>query len=189
MSDVSICNLALQKLGAQRIVSLSDENKNARAVNACYEHERDLELRTHLWSFAKKRIALAPSSVAPAFDFSYAFPLPTDYIAWIPDPTISLDWSIESHEGALSILTNDGSVIYLRYIAKIEDTEQFDPLFQEALACRIAWQCCEEITQSNSKQAKITDDYTQAIRLAKRRNAFEVVPQEPVEDSWIWGRM
>ena len=43
-SVVGICNLALTKLGAARITSLTDDTKQARALNAIYEATRDAEL-------------------------------------------------------------------------------------------------------------------------------------------------
>ena len=78
ISDVAIANLALQKLGSGHITSLSQDDPSARAVNACYEQIRDMELRKHPWNFARKRTTLAPDATTPSFDFDYAFPLPSD---------------------------------------------------------------------------------------------------------------
>lgn len=190
MSEVSIGNLALQKVGASRIVSLSEDKKSARAINACYAHERDMELRRHAWNFSKTRIVLAPSAVAPAFDYGYAFPLPADYLSiWQFPLRPNVDWSFEQHEGSLCVLTNDGTSINLLYVARVEDTTRFDPLFEEALACRIAAQICEEITQSNSKLANVRQDYDMAIKSAKVANAVENLPRTPVEDDWVTARL
>jgi hypothetical protein len=187
-SDVSICNLALQKLGAKRITSLADNAVEAREVSACYEALRDKELRTYLWKFAKVRVILAPSSVTPAFTFGYAFPLPADYLRLIKPARIGLDWQIEQHDGALAILTNDGTSLSVRYIARVTNPALFDPAFVEMLACKIAWHCCEKITQSNTKKAAIMEEYNEAKAEARRTNAFELPYQPEPVDSWILAR-
>ena len=57
-SNVQIANSALTKLGAARIMSLSDNKKEAREINAIFELRRDHLLRSHNWSFAMERTTL-----------------------------------------------------------------------------------------------------------------------------------
>jgi hypothetical protein len=188
VSNVSIANLALQLLGAARIVTLSDDHKNARAVNSCFEFLRDRELRAHAWNFAIKRATLAPSSVEPEFDYDYAFPLPADYLRLLPPARHALDWNIEHVDNKSCIVTNDGDTLEIRYIARITDPTLFDMLFDYALAAKIADHCCEEITQSNTKKATAKQEYKDAIAEARKINAFEqTVPEEP-EDPWLAAR-
>src|SRR4051812_44976933 len=104
-SDVSICNLALQKLGATRIAALTDNSRNARAVAACYEQMRDRELRANPWNFAKARAQLAAAGTAPAFDYNNAFPLPTDFLRLILPQQVGLDWRMESQDNQRVILS------------------------------------------------------------------------------------
>lgn len=58
-SSVGIANIALSKIGAQRIVSFSENTENARLLNAIYGTIRDEVLRVHPWNFAIKRTAPA----------------------------------------------------------------------------------------------------------------------------------
>lgn len=187
-SDVSICNLALQKLGTGRIVSLSENSVEAREVSACYEAMRDKELRAYFWNFAKTRVTLAPSAVTPDFTFTYAFPLPADFLRLIKPARLGLDWQIERHDGALALLTNDGDTLEVRYIAKITNPALFDPCFVEMLACKIAWQCCEKITQSNTKKVAIMEEYREHRAEARKTNAFELPSQPEPVDSWLAAR-
>ena len=187
LSQVRVANLALQKLGATEIVSMDEDTRERRAITRCYTMLRDRELRAHSWNFSIKRAVLAPSSVAPAFEFAKAFPLPSDCLRPLP-PARDVDWTIEYHNGSKHILTNEGTVIYLRYVSRVTDETQFDPLFADMLACKIAWHCCEEITQSNQKKADIEREYDKARADAKRINAFEqATPQEP-EPPWLTAR-
>jgi hypothetical protein len=188
-SDVDICNRALQKLGAERITSLTQDSENARECNVAYAAVRDAELRAHPWNFAIKRTQLAYDSTAPAFGFSYAYTLPSDCLRLLPPDVAynynSHDWQIEGRK----ILTDDGAPLNIRYIARIEDTTLFDALFVESLACAIAQELCEKITQSNSKGQMIRNDYVMAIRSARKQNAFENISAEPPTDAWITCRL
>ena len=197
-SDTAIVNLALQKLGtAMRITGLTEDHPLARSANVCYEMLRDRELRANVWGFAKKRTTLAADATAPAFDFSYAFPLPSDYLrllspnvsgVWGTNARNDVDWTIESHQGVPAIMTNDGSTLNVIYIARIVDPTQFDALFDEALAAKIAWHLAEEVTQSNSKKEAVFQEYKLAVNEARKVNAIEKPPIEPPEDTWLSAR-
>lgn len=186
VSEVSICNLALQLLGEKRIASLDEDSRSARSCDACYELIRDRELAAHPWNFAKKRATLAPSATEPDFDFSYAFPLPADYLDLLPPGDRNdLDWRIENHEGSPAILTNDGDTLEVEYIAQITDPPKFHTLFVYALSCAIAEHLAEEITQSPTKAEYARSRYMEWIRKARQRNAFANIAAEAPEDPWI----
>ena len=188
-SEVDICNLALQRLGAKSISSLTDDSTNARECNRVYEHARDSELRAHPWSFARKRASLAASSTAPAFEYANAFPLPADYLRILPNngrlgqPNQD-DLQIENG----SILSNDSAPLPITYIARITDPEAFDQLFTDLLVARIARDLAEKITQSNSKIEIAAALYRDAKAEARKINAFERPPQEAPVDPWISAR-
>lgn len=187
-SDVALVNLALQKLGSARIVSLTEDSRNARSMNACYEHIRNTEMRRHKWNFARRRTTLAASAVAPDHFFNYAYPLPSDSLRLLRPMRRNVDWQIESHEGANCILTNEGTSLEIEYIAKITDPTRFDTCFDEMVACRLADHCCEEITQSNTKQASLREQYKDARAEARRMNAFESDSEDGPEDAWLAAR-
>lgn len=184
VSDTSVCNLALQKLGATRITSLTENSRNARSCNACYETLRDSRLRKSAWNFAIKRTTLAPDADEPEFEFGYAFTLPTDCLRILPPARNGLDWQIENGK----ILTNDGDSLEVRYISRVTDPTLFDPCFVELLACDLADHMCEEITQSNTKKEAIKVDRKEAMAEARRANAFEKTSDEPPEDPWLAAR-
>jgi len=184
-SVVGICNRALQRLGAQRIVSLQENSKNARACNLAFEPVKRAELRAHPWSFATKRVELAADTEAPAFGRGNAFQLPADWIKLLDDyPELNFndkDWIIEGRK----ILTNDSAPLQIRYTHDVTDPNLMDALFAETLAMRLAKELCEELTQSNTKKPLVDKDYKMAIREARRANAIERVAAIPPEDSWI----
>ncbi len=61
---VDIANRALQRCGARRITTLTDDTKNAKEVNFCYDKLRRAELRRNLWRFAIRRVMLRPLGTA-----------------------------------------------------------------------------------------------------------------------------
>lgn len=188
-SETDICNRALQKMGAGSITSIDENSPDARECKRAYSIVRDAELRRHVWGFATRRQILAPSTTAPAFGFTYAFPLPSDYLRLHPNALVD-DWSIEHVQGVgRCILTSDGTSIKVRYIARIEDTGQYDALFIEALAAKLALELHPKITQSALKERQAREDYKDAIADAKQVNAIEKVSADTPEDSWITARL
>ena len=187
-SEVDICNRALQKLGAKRIVSLSEDSTNARACNAAYDLLRDFELELHPWLFAIQRATLAADSEEPEWGRANAFQLPSDCLRILPpypeDNLNDLDWQIEGRK----LLTDETAPLYLRYIARIEDPNAMAPSFREALACRIALELAEQLTQSNTKKEGLREDYKATILAARKNNAIQSIPAKSPDDPWITGR-
>ena len=187
VSETAIANLALQKLGAARIVSLTQDKPTARSMNACYELIRDRELRAYVWGFAKTGASLAADAAEPADAFlrARAFVLPADYLRLLKPRDRRPDWLVVNHQGNVSIVTNDSAPLEIVYIARITDTTRFDAVFIDALACKLAWHTCEEITQSNQKKADILAEYRISIAEARRTNAIEKESDEAPEDDWV----
>lgn len=184
-SNVEIANRALQKLGAKRIISLADDSVNARSCNVALEPVKLALLRAHNWNFAIKRAELAADATPPSFGPQNSFTLPSDFLRLLPpDPWSnfdSLDWKIEERK----IFTNDTAPLQIRYVANVTDPNQMDALFREALSANLAFEICEEITQSNTKKADLRMDSKDIINLAKRANAIEVPAVAAYDDSWV----
>lgn len=192
-STVQIVNQALTKLGAQRITSLQDDTRNAREMNAIFEIKRDAELAAEPWTFATKRAEIPASSTTPAFGWGFMYPMPADflrlvevgedYVFYSADSTV---FQIESDPdtGRVAILTDQASPLRIRYIYKVTNSGLFPALFVESLACRLAAESCETITQSTSKREAAWAERKQAIREAKRANAIEQPPRRPPDASW-----
>lgn len=197
-SVIQVANRALTKLGAARIISLSDDNKQARAVASCFDDLRDDELRAHRWQFAMKRTELAALSEAPAYGYQYQYAVPADFLridmvddrypSAIMDNYIDaeyLEWTLEGNV----ILTDIGSPLKLRYIAQVTDPNSWDSNFREALASRIAMEICEDLTQSDTKKTAASRDYQRAITQAVRIGAIEKPPIMPPDNSWVISRI
>ncbi len=187
-SNVEICNRALQKLGAKRIVSLTEDSTNARACNVAFGPVKLAELRKHTWSCATKRASLAADTDEPLFTRDYAYTLPSDWVRLIDndpeDNFATKDWQIEGKK----IITNDSAPLEIRYIYEIDDPNEMDPLLREAISSKLALELCEELTQSNTKKADLREDYKEIMSEAKRANAVERVAGESPDSLWITAR-
>jgi hypothetical protein len=198
-SAVDIGNSALQMLGAGQITSFNDNSNNARAISLAYPICLNAELRRHRWRFAIVRANLAALSSAPVNGvFGLQYQLPADCVRilnvgdWDPGQDTSdyrfRDVSEYSLEGRV-ILTNYSSPLSLRYVSNTVAVGSFDSAFVDALAARIAWRCCETITQSENKRTLAINEYKQAIREAILANALESPPQFRSDDSWVTARI
>lgn len=199
-SDVDIANRALTKLGAATIISLDQDDPKATVMSVTFPMVRDAELRRHRWKFSIRRAALPALSAAPSFGFARAFQLPADplclRVIQVSEFHLGLDrsdyrgspsdpYSIEGQQ----ILTNLPAPLKIRYIAQITDTGIFDPAFVEAFASRLAYECCERITQSDSKKEAARADYRMAIKEAALANALESAPSSVADDTWVMARL
>lgn len=191
-SKVSIANRALAKLGEERILLLTDDVKAARTLNGMFDDVRDAELRRARWKFAIKRDGLPALVAAPAWGYQRQFPLPADYLAmvqvndfYIPNGgKFKAPYSIEAGH----ILTDYDAPLKLRYISRVENSGLFDPLFVEVLACKLAMESCETLTQSETKYARCAEAYKFALQEAVRQDAIETPPDELPWGSWLASR-
>jgi hypothetical protein len=192
-SQTEICNNALTKLGQARIVAITDNVKAARSLNAIWAMKRDAELAAHPWTFSTRRAQLPAAVATPAFGWGYSFPLPAEYlrlvevgenfVLYMADTTPY--FQVEGDATGQNILCDETSPLNVRYIARVENTGLWSPLFCEALACRLAAELAEDLTQSARKKDSAWSDWKMAIQLARRANAIEQPPQPSIETAWV----
>jgi hypothetical protein len=186
-SEVAIANLALQKLGAKRIESLTQDHPNARSISACFDDVRDKLLRAYTWAFAIARASIAADASGPTWGDWSRYTKPNDFIRLLLDDESGYepDWKIEGDY----ILSADAAPLEIRYIARIEDPTKYDPSFVDAFASALAFQLCEEITGSLGKQDRARQDMMNAIDEARRTGAIEKPAQDFPEDDWVTARL
>ncbi|VVE74073.1 hypothetical protein PCA31118_04674 [Pandoraea captiosa] len=197
-SQTDICNRALTKVGAARITNINENSKPARVMSALWDTVRKAELRRRFWKFAIVRTTLPALSEKPAWGYNTAFQLPADFLRLVQvNDTFAVpamtdyrdqDDSAYQIEGS-QILTIFNAPLKIRYVQDVADPGKFDALFVEALASKLAYEACEEITQSLSKRQQAAEDYKQAMRDATLAGAIERAPQGFPDDSWMLIRL
>jgi hypothetical protein len=183
-SNVQIVNNALVRLGASSIISLTENSEAARAANLVYEQVRDAVLRDHLWNFAMTRVSLAANATAPAFGYVYSYALPIDCLRVLQLEEKSMIYKIEGRN-----LLTDESPARIIYVKRVEDPNQFDVMFTEALSARIAAELAITLVESNSLYQNMMEVYRMKITDARSIDGQESGEPEIVSDTWLDSRL
>ena len=175
-TDVQIINLGLAKIGAAKVATITPPRTSIeRHCADGYAAWRDQEITKRRWVFSTEHDASL--TLAATFDGRtrpYRYGVPGDALRVIREGND--DW-----RQAGEWIDSDDPLLEITYIRKAPERD-FDPLFVDVLACRIALECVEFTTQSNTKGETAERRYNAAVREAGRMNAF-VIGSEPVTDS------
>ena len=191
LSTTKICNLALSDLGANRINDFDDTKETGTEVILCrlhYEPIRDALLRSHYWAFASDRVKLAQDADKdPPFEWDNQFILPNDflYLKSIYDGTL-----VRTARGSHALegkrfLTND-STVEIRYIKKVTDVTEFDPLFVQLLVLELDLKLVMPLTQDVNLKESIKDDikrFMPSVRALSRQEANLI--GRAAQDTWV----
>ena len=190
-SDVDICNAALNTLGANTIVSLTEDSVPARLCNQRYESVRDAVFRSHPWNALIKRQQLARDDAGPAYLYTYAFTLPGEClrVLGISDgtaewPTEDFDFQIEGRK-----IVTDEDDIYLKYISRVTDPNEYDTLLRETLSAKIAAELAYSLTASNGVASTFIEAYNSKLAEARFVDGTEGKPAQMEADTWLRSRL
>lgn len=184
-SKTDILNRGVIKLGGSRVSNFDTTNNNtARTLNEIYETVRDTVLQSYPWNFAIKREALAADPDEPVYGYDAKYALPSDCLALLdleddPDYQIEGGYILIDHTGELNI----------RYISRITNTGAFHAMFIDVFSCRLAYEACERITQSNTKKDILYKEYQVAVAAAYAADAIETPAELIAEDEWLEARV
>ena len=153
LSETKICNLSLSDIGSKRINNWeTDESEQAILFRLHYEPSRDALIRSHWWRFARARATLSQDTIDPDFEWDNQFILPTNFLRFR---------SIEEEKGYSSrsrrhsiegdrFLTNF-STVNMRYIRKVTDVTEFDPLFVQVLVLQLDLKLITGLAKTDTK--------------------------------------
>ena len=169
-SVVSICNSALNQIGASNIISLTEDSKAARLCNQRYTFVRDSVFRAHPWNCLTNRAILAPDTETPAFEFSQQFTLPTDpfCLRVLQLSNTDILFKIEGRK----LLCNE-STIEMIYVGRVEDANQYDMLLIETLAAAMAADLAYPLVGSSNLAANMFELYRRKLVDARFVDATE----------------
>ena len=187
MDAKTIINLGLNKLGSYAVNSIAPAVTPLEKKCALYYPQwRDSELTKNRWVFARGYAVLTEGGgTQGTAERPFSFALPNDSVRPLRERGVT--WEQRGR-----YLYNRTNTLILNYIMRVVEAD-FDPLFVDVLAARIAEELCEYVTQSNLKKADATQKYKDALKIARSANAvtigFDDRIEEPDEDDeWIQGR-
>lgn len=151
-SIVSVCNIALDALGENPVVSVfpPDNTKRAIACSRRYDDCRRFILRSHPWNGAKKQGRLAALAAPPQFGYANAFQLPADFMRLSDEglPRNRRDvWRIYGQ----ALYTDIGAPLDFPYIYDLQDPSIMDPGLVHTVAAMLASEIGMSVTMSSAK--------------------------------------
>ena len=174
-SEVDICNSALNSIGASNIISLTEDSKAGRICNQRYPFVRDTVFRAHPWNCLIKRVELAQDSDAPAWEFAYQYTLPTDPFCLRVLEVEGEDTGVEYQVEGRKIVTDEGTV-KIRYLARVEDPNEYDVNLIEVLAAAMAGELAYPLVNSASLAQQMIEVYRAKLSEARFTDATEGTP-------------
>ena len=197
-SKLDIWNAARDRIGEND--AIEDENDSGTSAQVCdrhYDRCRKEVLKTLRWPFATAQETLSELAAVTVVGWENAYALPADCLeprGLLPEgmtadqipPDLRIPFEImarrvrvddgggASHVEVTQMLvtnaTQGDQFDALEYTLDIEDTSLFDPLFETALAWRLAAELQLSVKKSRSEYDRIMDeragDYWKALRLA-----------------------
>lgn len=180
-SQVSICNQALGWLGANLIISLNDDNKEAQLCKTNYPDIRNAVLEEREWTFCVRRISLSPLVLEPVYGYTNQFLIPPQVIRILnvpdtrfgdtddnligtglgsakegPDQQPQLSTfrveSLEQPTATGKVLLANVDSVFLRVIWRVTNIGLYTPMFIQCLAARIAADLAIPLTQNRALQ-------------------------------------
>jgi hypothetical protein len=168
-SNVTICNQALNLLGADVISSFSDTTNDAATVcNNIYDTIKKQTLSLYPWSFALTKVQLARSSTTPINEWSYQYDLPSTAVSGTPlqvyNSSATRVLPIQNYEllytaSGPTIATNESS-IYIDYVTSGISEGLMPSYFVQLLVYMMAWHLAEPVTDQTTKA-----DYWRTVAL------------------------
>jgi len=188
-SETSIANLALVRLGADRLNDIeTDTSELAGKVRAVFDFLRDETLRSHTWNFAIDRRNFNQLTTTPLYGFGNEFQVPGDVLRILapstnPDSSLQGNYKIEGDK----VLTDD-TTFQARCIIRVEDTTKWDAAFVEVFAARLSAELAYSITNNRALAADLFNLYLSKLRAVKGYDAQEDTPEQITADEWIDAR-
>ncbi len=167
-SEVKVANLALTSLGADRILSLTEDSENARKVNAVFDLIRDEVLRAHPWNFAISRRSFNLLAAAPEYGFSNAFQIQGDVLRILETESDYTKYVVEGDQ----VLTDD-TEFNCKCIVRVTDTTKWTTDFVTAFAARLAAELAYPIADSRTLAEQMYVVYKEKIAMAKSTDGQE----------------
>lgn len=192
-SQIHVVNAALRLIGTRRITALDQSSVEAVEAEDAWDRALDATLRSHPWNFAMKLASLAADSVAPAWGYTSAYPVPSDCLrVWTVDGLDWRSWTIGRHgaspDEVTAILANTTGALNVAYVQRVTDVSKWDSLAVKVLELDLALELSKKITDSNPDVQALYEMRRMALREAKVADAVETPPGDTGPDDFILAR-
>jgi hypothetical protein len=186
LTDVQIINLGMSKISTSRINRIDPAQTPLEAYMASnYPHWRRVELTKRRWVFAlEENYPLTLTNTLTDVEKPYVYQMPN--LCLRPVRTKYTEWKQRGTK-----IYSAYPTLKLDFIKNVSEAD-FDPLFDDVLACWVAYQSAEYVTQSNPKKEAAKAMYDNAVTAAAQANAFVMGPEDVSADdsayAWLQDR-
>lgn len=194
-STTQIANLALAKIGQERLENLSDTTiVAARWASELYPQARDYVTELYPWRHARRIATLAEVTNDRDDDFAYAYQRPSDCLSlrFILPESGPFDAAHPIRfETIGGVIYTDEPTARAYYIAQETDVTTYPPSFTDALAWYLAHLLIQPLRQETRLLQLTADGFDRAISLAVQNGAIEEVWIKSADESladWHRGR-
>lgn len=193
LSEVDICNLALDLLKQKPIVELDPPTSQVEELCArWYQQKRRAVLRAHTWNFAMKRATITPvSNATPLFGYTHAYNLPSDFVRFVGryedvgDLRAQEPNEYEIENGQLLFNGADNESINIRYIFDQKTVSKFDALFIEVLALELAIVMAPKFSGTEARVSTLIKTRAEIIGEARAIDGQERPPRRRQSSRWL----
>lgn len=197
MADkITICNMALRKIGLEAITTLDSPftNQRQRDCDLYYPQAVDTVLRVAPWSFARKRRRLTLFTVPEEYEgiAAYSYMYPVDSIKFLR--LTAAHSKKPEHYDIMRVDTQEKIVFtniqyaYGVYTCADPNTSWFDVDFVEAVALRLAAYLAGPLRSDDAKVVLAANQYAGAVAQAQKNNILEEYREPDKSDTWISSR-
>lgn len=196
MDRLQIVNAILSKLGEEEQLDDPDADTRAcRAISANWDSIRDQVLRVHPWNFAidpAGAVLTADAAYNPAArtlsDHGARYLLPNDFIRLDLQRVRPESVRDELRVGGRWVYAGFGGPIMLSYVRRVASVGEWDPLFADAFACKMAAEIGPRITGDKGTRGEMMQLYRLALAEAKAVDGRDNPPEDLEETSWVTAR-
>ena len=180
-TQLQIVNLALQRLGCERIGALSDNNKRAKLMNDLYENTKCNTLSDYRWSFSIKEVTLTSADLTAAspFNYTYEYDLPEDHVR-ILDEFDELVYEIFGKR-----VQSDETELRFSYISSSDMEIDYPPDFVKVFYLSLAVDSCISLTQDKTMLGQVQAELDKVLENTRFNNSKESTIEEFEIDSYL----
>jgi hypothetical protein len=191
-SETDVANVALRLIGQTPISNRTDGTSNGNIIDDIFDDTRDDLLRYSPWNFATRRVELAQSVTAPAFEFDYAYPLPADWIRTVSVHSNNAGTGAILHRmetiGTQRVIVCSSDQIFLRYVYQEKDPNIWSSDFRRAMSLALARDLAVPISSSNTLQEQLSKQFEKTMNRVRSTDAMGSTPEQRPRGSWINSR-
>ena len=184
ISKVSLCNMALSRVGEQEIESLDGFGKNEQVCNLIYHEVLEQVLAMHNWNCAKFRKELAENVTIPVFGWGHAFKLPVDPKCL---KVLYLEEKVDFNVEGMNLVTNSETAT-IAFTGWVEHPNELDSMLRKVFYLSMAVEMAYRQVENNTVLNGLYDQLSDAWKDARIRDAQEGTFQRVDKSNWIQSR-